>query len=129
MTAVTTNVPETTFSETTTEATTTTSHTTEIPKEEFITIKCEKYSTISQKLDLSKTDLTNKGIKEFYKMTNLTYLYLANYISDANKSISDISPLSGLDTLKHLKLHHTNITDSNIEWLKEKIPNCDIDYF
>lgn len=84
--------------------------TTTAQKEEFITIKGKKYSTLMTELDLTGMELTDNDIKDISKMKNLEVLSLGN-----NK-ISSLTAIKDLKKLKKLNLYTNNI--SNINSLK-----------
>ena len=55
-------------------------------------------------------------------LINLTHLYLEG------NQISDISVLKNLTNLTYLILSDNPISQSDIDWLKQQLPNCDIAY-
>ena len=74
-------------------------------------------------LSLSSIRRTNNELSDISplaELTNLTYLSLMGNL------ISDISPLKGLHNLNNLELGNNPINPSDVDELREILPNCDI---
>ena len=56
----------------------------------------------------------------------LALLKNLEYLDLTGNPIKDISSLAYLKNLKWLRLQSNNINRSDIEWLTEQLPNCEI---
>ena len=102
-------------------------------------------SALSECHRLHGVDLSYNNINDISPLsglTNLECLYLSqNNINDisplngltnlerltlSRNNINDISPLNGLTNLEWLALNQNNIRESDIQWLKQQLPNCGI---
>ncbi len=95
----------------------------EAPK---VRIAGKEYSAAEKELDLAGAGLTDADLISLKEMTNLTSLSLKD-----NPQITDLSPLSGLTSLKTLELQNTGASDlsplSSLTGLTElRIANPDV---
>jgi len=65
-------------------------------------------------------DTKISDVKPLAGLTNLTLLQLWN------TPVTDLTPLADLTNLQHLGLEYTNVSDEEIEKLKQALPNCKI---
>lgn len=99
-----------------------------------------EYNERLEKLELNSKILNNRVLP---KLINLTEIHLCCYINDISSlsklyklkkidlsynRISDITPLCNLTQLKFLNLYGNPIPIEDIEWLRKKLPNCDIHF-
>lgn len=61
-------------------------------------------------------------------LTPLTGIVNLEYLNLANNQIEDISPLVGLNNLKKLVLRRNPLSQSQLDDLRQALPNCDIDF-
>ena len=83
-------------------------------------------SSLSNLTNLTMLNLRYNKISNISALSNLTNLTTLDL--DENK-ISDISSLSNLTNLKTLNLLGNHIPYEQIEYLKNKLPNCDISHY
>ncbi len=73
-------------------------------------------------LSLSRSDVTDDGLRHLHRLRNLEYLRLrATSISDQG-----LQHLATLPNLKKVELHRTNVTDAGIAELERSLPHCEI---
>lgn len=80
-------------------------------------------SGLSLAVNLTSLTLSFNAISDISALSKLESLI---DLSLDNNRISDITPLKNLTNLKRLWLHGNPITQENIEWLRKKLPNCNI---
>ena len=75
-------------------------------------------------LDLSETSVGDSGMAALRRMTDLEFLYLnGTFVSDAG-----LYYLNGLSSLKRLRLSASGVTAEGVELLREKLPDCLIEW-
>ncbi|WP_273383325.1 leucine-rich repeat domain-containing protein [Actinobacillus porcinus] len=74
----------------------------------------------------TKLKIAQKQIQDISPLGNLTQL---TYLRLAHNKIQDISPLAKLENLNKLELNGNPVTQSDIDWLQSKLPNCRITYY
>ncbi len=80
-------------------------------------------SAVSGLTNLINLDISNNNISDISAVSGLTNL---TNLDIGGNQISDISALKELTNLTELLLGYNNISDSDIEALKQALPNCEI---
>lgn len=80
-------------------------------------------SALSNLTNLTILDLLDNQIQDISALANLTNLTSLN-LSD--NPIQDISVLASLIELEYLVLSENPINSQDIDWLQQKLPNCEI---
>ena len=73
--------------------------------------------------NLTRLDLYHNEIQDISVLANLTNL--TDFDLSYNQ-IQDISALSNLTNLTSLDLSENQINPQDIDWLQQKLPNCEI---
>lgn len=71
---------------------------------------------------VSETTITNAGLKEVAKLTNLTVLGLS-FTDVTDEGLKELAALKNLTTLF---LRHTQVTEAGVKKLRQALPNCRI---
>jgi len=95
---------------------------------EAIDIIANQINDLSPLIEIQALVYLNLYANEISDISVLSECHRLYNVNLSDNNIHDISPLNGLTNLEWLALGQNNVSDSDIQWLKQQLPNCEIEY-